>query len=333
MPGAILAPVALEEINDHDNLLQTGFWGEVKSAFGWSAFPFRFNGEPLLVLTRKMRLGVTIAYVPHGPMDSMEGPFLALFARQLALKLPAEITFIRFDLPWEVSGPAARAGVLPLPFRKAGVDIQPPDTVIVSLAESEEEILARMKRKTRYNIRLAQKKGVTVRNGGFNELERWYSIYRETASRDGITIHSIDYYRKIFQEGLKHRNPSVRLLLAEIDGKVTAGNILALHGKGATYLYGASLTEKRNYMPTYLLQWESMRIARNHGCERYDLFGIPPTTDENHPMHGLYRFKTGFGGNLVSRGGCWDYPVRRAPYWVYRGAESIRNYYYKRVLP
>jgi lipid II:glycine glycyltransferase (peptidoglycan interpeptide bridge formation enzyme) len=331
MPGAIIEAVSLEELDGHDNLLQTGFWGRVKSRFGWTPAPFRFNGYPLLVLTRRLAMGMGIAYVPHGPMLEVEGPFFALFARHLARQLPSYITFIRFDLPWEIPSPASRAALLPPPFRKSAVDIQPPDTVIVSLKESEDEILARMKPKTRYNIRLAGKKGVTVREGGFQELEKWYAIYTETAERDGITIHSLDYYRAVLTEGLKHRNPSVRLLLAESEGEIVAGNIVVLHGKQATYLYGASRSVKRNYMPTYLLQWEAMRLAREHGCERYDLFGVPPEADEKHPMYGLYRFKTGFGGVIVSRGGCWDYPVRRGAHLAYRMAEGARNYYYKKV--
>lgn len=331
MPGAIIDPVSLEDIDGHDNLLQTGYWGRVKAEFGWEPHPFHFNGFPLLVLTRPLRMGQAIAYVPHGPLHEMEGPFFRLFARNLARQLPENTAFIRFDLPWEVEDFAARPHLLPVPFRKAGVDIQPPDTVVVSLKGEEEEILARMKRKTRYNIRLAEKRGVSVRTGGFNELETWYDIYRETADRDGIAIHSFDYYRKVFQEGLKRKNPSVRLLLAEVEGEIVAGNIVVLHGKRATYLYGASRSVKRNLMPTYLLQWEGMRIARAHGCESYDLFGIPPKPDENHPMYGLYRFKVGFGGEIVSRGGCWDYPVRRTVYRGFRFAERMRNYYFKRI--
>ena len=331
MSGAIIEPVSLDEIDGHDNLLQTGYWGRVKEKFGWESLPFIFNGHPLLVLVRRLPGGMGIAYIPHGPLPEVDPHFFAGFARNLAKQLPGYVTFLRFDLPWNINTWQDRGLFLKRPFRKSSVDIQPPDTVCVSLKETEDEMLARMKRKTRYNIRLAEKKGVTVRSGGIPDLEEWYSIYQETASRDGITIHSYEYYRRVFQEGLKQKNPSVRLLLAQIDNETVAGNILLLHGKRATYLYGASRSVKRNYMPTYLLQWESMRAARQHGCESYDLFGIPPVADEGEPMYGLFRFKTGFGGEIVHRAGCWDYPVKPGLYFLYRTAEKLRNIYFKRL--
>ncbi|WP_319561699.1 peptidoglycan bridge formation glycyltransferase FemA/FemB family protein [Marispirochaeta sp.] len=283
MPGAMMEPVSLDELDAHDNLLQTGYWGRVKENFGWTPFAFSFNEHPLLVLVRRLPLRQGIAYVPHGPMNEVEPHFFALFARNMALSLPSYVTFIRFDLPWRVSAAEDRKGYLESPFRRALVDIQPPDTVIVSLTKSEDEILADMKKKTRYNIRLARKKGVIVRSGSLRDLETWYEIYQETAERDGISIHSYDYYRKVFQEGLKRKNPSVRLLLAEVEGDVVAGNIIALHGTSATYLYGASRSVHRNLMPTYLLQWEAIRIAKQHGCESYDLYGIPPLTIRTIP--------------------------------------------------
>ncbi len=331
MSGAIFEPVSLDDIDGHDNLLQTGYWGRVKQKFDWEPVSFLFNGHPMLVLLRKLPGGFTIAYVPHGPQMEVDPHFFAGFAGKLAEHLPDTVTFIRFDLPWQVDSWEDRKTWLKRPFRKSLVDIQPPDTVLISLAESEEEILSRMKRKTRYNIRLAERKGVSIRTGGLPELEKWYAIYEETAERDGITIHSFEYYRRVFQEGLKQKNPSVRLLLADIDNEIMAGNILVLHGSCSTYLYGASSSEKRNYMPTYLLQWEGMRIAREHGCESYDMFGIPPVADEGEPMYGLFRFKTGFGGQIVNRAGCWDYPVNKAAYTLYRTAEKARNFYYKRL--
>ena len=225
----MMEPVSLDELDGHDNLLQTGYWGRVKESFGWTPYAFSFNDQPLLVLVRRLPLGQGIAYVPHGPVNEVEPHFFSLFARNMARSLPDFVTFIRFDLPWRVASADDRKGCLSSPFKKSPVDVQPPDTVILSLKESEEEILGRMKKKTRYNIRLSGKKGVSVRNGSIKDLETWYDIYRETAERDGISIHSADYYRKVFQEGLKRKNPSVRLLLAEIEGEVVAGNFIVLH--------------------------------------------------------------------------------------------------------
>ncbi len=331
MPGAMMETVSLDELDGYDNLLQSGYWGRVKESFGWTPFAFSFNDQPLLVLVRRLPFGQGIAYVPHGPVNEVEPHFFALFARNMVPSLPDYVSFIRFDLPWRIPSVEERRAFLGSPFKKAPVDVQPPDTVVLSLKASEEEILAGMKKKTRYNIRLAGKKGVSLRSGSIKDLETWYDIYRETAERDGISIHSMDYYRKVFQEGLKRKNPSVRLLLAEIEGEVVAGIIIVLHGKSATYLYGASRSVHRNFMPTYLLQWEAIRQAKHHGCESYDLYGIPPFDDREHPMSGLYRFKTGFGGQIINRAGCWDFPVRPGAYALYRIAEKARNYYYKRL--
>jgi lipid II:glycine glycyltransferase (peptidoglycan interpeptide bridge formation enzyme) len=213
------------------------------------------------------------------------------------------------------------------------MDIQPPDTVVLDLNYEEESLLATMKAKTRYNIGLAAKKGVGVEEGGVDDLPAWYRMYQDTARRDRITLHDFDYYRLQFesaQAGVAGGAPELKLLLARHEGDLLAGIIIAVHGDAATYLYGASSDAKRNLMPAYALQWEAIRLARRRGCLTYDLFGIPPSPDPAHPMHGLYRFKTGFGGRMVNRPGCWDFPYRRAGYAAYALAERARAWYYRR---
>ena len=243
----------------------------------------------------------------------------------------------------------------PAGLHKAPMDIQPPSTVILELGYEEEALLAAMKPKTRYNIKLAEKKGVRVEEGSSEDLPAWYELYRQTARRDRITLHAFDYYRLQFDiarggPGAAEQEPGVepamepgrkpgeepgsypqlKLLLARHEGELLAGVIVALHGQQATYLYGASSDSKRNLMPAYALQWEAMRLARRAGCRTYDLFGIPPAPDSPHPMQGLYRFKTGFGGRIVNRPGCWDYPYLRAGYAAYAVAERARAWYYRR---
>ncbi|OHD20511.1 MAG: hypothetical protein A2064_13985, partial [Spirochaetes bacterium GWB1_66_5] len=247
--------------------------------------------------------------------------------------------FLRFDLPWvlrpEGLGADPTAGLRAAGLRKAPMDVQPPDTVVLDLGYEEESLLAAMKAKTRYNIGLAAKKGVRVEEGGAADLPAWYELYRQTARRDRITLHDYEYYRRQFELAQAGGapaggGPELKLLLARHEGDLLAGILLAVHGRAATYLYGASSDAKRNLMPAYALQWEAIRIARRQGCLTYDLFGIPPSQDPAHPMHGLYRFKTGFGGRLVSRPGCWDFPYRRAAYAAYAVAERARAWYYRR---
>jgi lipid II:glycine glycyltransferase (peptidoglycan interpeptide bridge formation enzyme) len=317
---------------------------------------------------------MTIAYVPHGPetaalsaaggsqaggknpaaSDVPAGPAtLATIGSELSRQTSPHPTFIRFDLPQE--GPRGetpgaeggrpdglRAGDLCFEelrnqgLRRAPVDVQPPSTVLIDLDPEEEEILAGMKSKTRYNVRLAGKRGVSVREGvvrprGDDDLSRWYGLYRETAARDRIAIHAEAYYRALFETAALFPDVDLSLLVAEHEGDFLAGIIVLRYGEAATYVYGASSNHKRNLMAPYGLQWEAMRRAKISGARRYDLFGIPPADDPAHPMHGLYRFKTGFGGRIVHRLGAWDYPVSRGAYALYRGAEAARNTYYKRI--
>ena len=193
-----------------------------------------------------------------------------------------------------------------------------------------------MKPKWRYNVSLAQKKGVQVNTSGGaqtasspKELETFYSLLKDTAVRDGIAVHSFDYYKTLFEicaeQGKNGKEQTLRLYTAVHEGDTLAGIVVLFRGKYATYLYGASSGEKRNLMAPYALQWRAMQDAKEAGCQFYDLFGIPPNDDPNHPMAGLYRFKTGFGGQIIHRPGSWDYPYKRAVYVLFNFAETFRK--------
>jgi lipid II:glycine glycyltransferase (peptidoglycan interpeptide bridge formation enzyme) len=317
-------------------MLQSGFWAAFKQEHGWRAHPFSIEGlgEPfgMLVLTRTMLRRFTLAYVPWGPQcdpGTGRGEFLAAVAGALRPHLPRTNLFLRFDLPWVRAGedPGAASGVV-----KAASDMQPPNTVVVDISPPLDDVIASMKSKTRYNIRLAAKKGVQVIEGGPGDFDRWYAIYQETSRRDRIGIHSRAYYRGLFDAARAYpgeARPCVKLLLATHEGDLLAGNIVAFWKKRAAYLYGASSGEKRNLMPTYALQWEAIRLAREAGCISYDLYGVPPQPDPGHPMFGLYQFKTGFSETVLQRWGSWDVPSRPLLYRLYRVAEALRMFYYR----
>jgi lipid II:glycine glycyltransferase (peptidoglycan interpeptide bridge formation enzyme) len=241
--------------------------------------------------------------------------------------LPRSVAFIRFDPPWF----GEEAPAIGPPLIKAPADVQAPDTVLLDLSPPEGEILARMNPKWRYNIRLALRKGVAVRQAGEEGLPVFYSLFQETARRDGIAIHSLDYYRTLFAHGRDYpagagrRGPELRLYLASHDGEALAAIITLFRGAEGIYLYGASSDRKRNLMASYALQWQAMTDARASGCRTYDLFGIPPSADPKHPMAGLYRFKTGFGGRIVHRPGSWDYPCRPLGAHLFRHMEKFRK--------
>ena len=360
-----VAPCPLQDLADAPVFLQTPLWGGFKARFGWEARGFRVLAKdenfPLLVLLRRLRAGLVLAYVPHGPcgkaflssdpqtLPRLEDRLEAL-AQALRPHLPKAVFTLRFDLlsgiREEISSgdDDAKASSAPYappslgaPLLKPGADVQPPDTVLVDLTATEEEILARMKKKTRYNVRLAEKKGVRVREGSLADLEAWYALYRQTGERDRIALHPLTYYKTLLEmaavdEGDK--KTQVALLLAELEtpdrGTVLlAGNVVLTHARQGVYLYGASANEYRNLMAPYLLQWEGMKRAKAGGALVWDLFGIPPTNDPAHPMHGLYQFKTGWGGWIEHRHGAWD---RAWKPWIWRGlnaVEKVRVWYFK----
>jgi lipid II:glycine glycyltransferase (peptidoglycan interpeptide bridge formation enzyme) len=197
-----------------------------------------------------------------------------------------------------------------------------------------DEILAAMKPKCRYNIGLAEKRGVVVCDYGNGAscgqgLEVFYRLLKETAQRDGIAVHSVEYYRALFEEAEGQKPQTVpaqlRLYTARHENDDLAAIAAFFRGKQATYLYGASSNVKRNLMAPYALQWKAMQDAKTFGCTVYDLFGIPPDESPGHPMAGLYRFKTGFGGSIVRRPGSWDYPYKPALHAMFKSAENLRK--------
>lgn len=194
-----------------------------------------------------------------------------------------------------------------------------------------------MKPKWRYNIRLAEKKGVEVKREGVEAIETFYALYLETARRDGIAIHPLSYYRELFAAAEREAasgtipRPVLSVWVARHEGKPIAAIITLFHGQQAIYLYGASSGEQRNLMPAYALQWHAIEAAKAEGCSEYDFFGIPPDSDPSHPMAGLYLFKTGFGGDILHRVGSVDFPCMPLAYAIFRKAESIRLFWFKRV--
>ncbi|HEX8918149.1 MAG TPA: peptidoglycan bridge formation glycyltransferase FemA/FemB family protein, partial [Chloroflexota bacterium] len=146
--------------------------------------------------------------------------------------------------------------------------------------------------------------GVTVTCGGSDGLDAWYAMFSATARRDGFSIHGLDYYRLVLDE-LQPRGMAT-LLLAHHEGDLLAGIVVFRFGATAQYMYGASSNQKRNLMAPYLVQWEGMRWAKENGCTLYDLWGIPDRLEENEDLWGVYRFKQGFGGNLVRYVGAFD---------------------------
>jgi hypothetical protein len=291
------------------------------------------------------------AYVPFGPEIAPEtddlGTFLERLSRELRPMLGPRCAFIRWDLPWvsvhargpedfDEDGdwhgpPPAHLREIRMNFgtrdhnlRKAPRDLLPPDTLLVDLAGDEESILARMHPKTRYNIRLAERRGVVVDEGAAADLPAWYELYLATMARNRLDPMPLAHFRTMLDERAEgSASPvSTRLLLARHDGRLLAGMLLATARTRATYLYGASTREHRDLMASSAMQWAAIRVAKAHGCLDYDMFGAAPRGGTSHPLGGVHRFKAGFGGRLVHREGCWDFPCDDRIYAAWRAWEE-----------
>nr|MBC7244628.1 peptidoglycan bridge formation glycyltransferase FemA/FemB family protein [Chloroflexota bacterium] len=318
------------------HLLQSWTWGEFKACFGWR--PLRIaavEGDQILaamqVLFRPLPFGYfTTAYIPKGPLVT---PVALNTPSTLAL-LPAlheacrrqRAIFLKIEPDWEETA-STRSWLELQGFVPSQQTVQPRRTVLIDLTADEEAILAQMKPKTRYNIRLAQRKGVSVRMGTVEDLPLFYQLLKVTGQRAGFGIHTQDYYAQAWQ--LFAAQDTVALFLAEHERKPLAAIMVFTWGKKAWYMYGASSDEERQRMPTYLLQWEAMRWAKARGCETYDLWGIPDVDEsEIGPdialaeeqgalsigLGGLYRFKKGFGGREVRYVGAYDYVYNKPMY-------------------
>jgi lipid II:glycine glycyltransferase (peptidoglycan interpeptide bridge formation enzyme) len=303
-------------LSQHPNthLLQTGEWGELKGGFGWKPVRLVSGNLGVQILFRALPLGFTVGYIPKANIDSSLWSEIDSACRQ------NRAIFLKFEPDhWgESSFPVGEgAGVRVSPH-----NIQPPRTIVVDLRHTEEEILAGMKQKTRYNIRLAEKKGVTVRL--WDDVASFHKMMIVTGGRDGFGIHSLEYYKRAYE--LFHPKGMCEILVAEYEGRPLAALFVARNGNRAYYLYGASTDEERNRMPTYLLQWEGMQWAKAHGCEEYDLWGVPDedetTLEANFEtrhdgLWGVYRFKRGFGGELKRAAQALDRVYNPLLYWAY----------------
>ena len=317
----------MEEFTDLSGaFLQSNLWTLLKGSFGWEPYSFHFEGKLVNVLLRHFGKFFSLAYIPYAPIEQDK---LEEVSAYLKILLPKGCVFIRYDLPWYVEHEGEWADV-PSSFRKAPGDIQPPSSVILNISRPLEDIQKGMKDRARRNIKVAEKKGVVVTCHGAEKLDVWYNLYKETSERDRIAIHPEIYYRKLFELASNQKRFDVRLYLASVEGDAIAGIITMFDGKEATYLYGASCGRKRETMPAYALQWRAIQDAKAAGCLEYDFFGIPPVNDPGHPMYGLYQFKTGWGGTIIHRPGCWDYLCHPILYRFTRQYESVRNWYYKK---
>jgi peptidoglycan pentaglycine glycine transferase (the first glycine) len=319
------------------HLLQTAEWGEVKRGNGWQPAPWVWRDEQgqvvgaALTLTRAVFRGLCVLYVPKGPLLDWSDPVL----RRQALSDLADLgrrtgaIFIKIDLDVQLGagipgepgatqdeqGSQAAADLRAAGWRFSAEQVQFRNTVLIDLRPDPESLLAQMKQKTRYNLRLAQRKGVTVRAGALDDLPLFYQMYAETAARDDFVIRDEAYYQSLWTTMMAAG--LAKPLLAEVQGEPVAGVVIFHFAGRAWYMQGMSRLAHREKMPNYLLQWEAMLRAKASGCAVYDLWGAPDEFTEDDPLWGVYRFKEGLGGQVRRYLGAWDLPLKPVYYQLY----------------
>lgn len=288
----------------------------------------------MLLLSRTARLGgfdFKILYVPKGPLLDWENQSLrALVLNDLALYASEKgALFIKIDPDVKLgigfgdqsAGSASSLGsqiendLIALGWCFSPEQVQFQNTVCLDLSRTEDQILAAMKQKTRYNLRLAERKGVQVQIGSEADLPLLFEMYAETSLRDGFVIRDQEYYQTVWRKFLSAGLADV--LIAYVADDPVAALILFSFCQKSWYLYGMSRQSHREKMPNYLLQWRAIQLAKSKGSLVYDLWGAPDVFDESDPLWGVYKFKEGLGGTVVRHIGAWDRPTKPLLYQSY----------------
>ena len=319
--------------------LQSWAWGDFKSRWGWRAARLLWQAEAGPVAAAQVLQRAIpgtpwrFLYISKGPALDYGNPALVeqiladieSYARQvgaLFVKIDPDVVRAYSEPSPQTSPDPSGQAVLEILARRdwlfSAEQIQFRNSVVIDLTPAEADLLAAMKSKWRYNIRLAERRGVTIRPGSAADIPYFYRMYAQTAARDGFLIRPAAYYEDVWQQFLT--TGQAEMLLAEVEGVIVAGLLLFFCGPTVWYLYGASTGQHRQDMPNHLLQWQAMRRAKARGCTRYDLWGAPDVFDERDPMWGVYRFKQGFGGQIVLGLGAFDYPVNHTLYWAFTAA-------------
>ncbi|MBK8797310.1 MAG: peptidoglycan bridge formation glycyltransferase FemA/FemB family protein [Anaerolineales bacterium] len=335
--------------------LQVSGWGCLKAQFGWAQRHVTLrDARGVIVAGAQILLrsayGVRLAYAPRGPLvnwaDAAQVAALLALLRAECRRQHVAVLKIEPDLP---DAPANRDLLRGMGFVPSAQTIQPPSTIVVDLDVAEAAMLAAMKSKWRYNIRLAARKEVNVRAMERGDLPVFHALMHATGARDGFAVHSDAYFAAAFD--LLTPDHAV-FLLAEYAGNPLAAIVVALAGHNAVYLWGASSERERSRMPNHALQWAGMQWARSRGATRYDLWGIPdelgrlamalaPAPEQgapvdalpiqldalpDHDLWGVYRFKQGFGGRVVRAVGAWDMPIDPLGARLYTAGLSARQW-------
>ncbi len=321
------------------HVLQSYEWGEIKGKGAWE--PIRlmvFDDETpvaaISLLQRSVPMGKTIFYAPRGPVVNIGAKETVAFLMSEVKRVAKErkAIYLKIDPDVSIENEAWQAFFKEYGFQKpksgSGFEgVQPRFVFRLDITPDEETLMKNMHQKTRYNLRLAGKRGVTVdTNPDRSKLAEFYDLMKVTAERDKFLIRPYSYFEDMYDylvpKGLGN------LFLAYYEGEMIAGTLLFKFGDRAWYIYGASSNAHRNVMPNYLIQWEMIRWSKEHGCTMYDFRGVPGHVPPEHPLYGLYKFKKGFHGDYVEFIGEYDLVYNKTFYKLY---ETFEPMYYSGV--
>jgi lipid II:glycine glycyltransferase (peptidoglycan interpeptide bridge formation enzyme) len=311
------------------DFMQSWEWGDVKRRSGWSPRRFLIETEEgrtlgsLSVLARRpVRGAPPLLYAPRGPVvEGFEPEAVGALVRAVRDRA-AGAFMLKCDPPVEEGSREAAtmraAGFAMAPSAGFG-GVQPRAVMVLDLTPEHEKLLAGFHPKWRYNVRLAERKGVDVARASRADLPVFYELLLETARRDRFFVRGRRYFEDLFD--ILEPAGMMAMFLARYEGRAIAGAICMGFGRRLTYVYGASSNEHRNVMPNHLMQWSMIRWAKDNGYGIYDFRGVSPVRDgkptEQH-IAGLNRFKEGFGARYVEYAGTFDLPLRPVVYraWV-----------------
>ncbi len=329
---------AFIENHDRCNFQQSVEWSRVKENWENEVVLARdHNGKiigSISVLIRKIPIYGNMMYAPRGPicdihdeevLKKLTDGLKNLAKEKNAFVLKMEPDIVSSDT--EFRKIAEKLGYkIKDDAKNFDEEIQPRYVFLLNIkGKTQDEIFEKFHSKTRYNIRLAVKKGVEIREGKREDLKDFHRIMVETGKRDGFMIRPLSYFEKMYDELVPNH---MKLLMAYYEGQPIAGIIPIIYGRKTCYLYGASSNSHRNLMPNYLLQWEAIKSAINAGHDVYDFRGVSGVVDENHPQYGLYRFKKGFNAEFTEYIGELYIPFKPITYKL----EQITEKTYKKVV-
>ncbi len=290
------------------SLWQHPFWEKFQKSIERETWMIKNTGVQALLVKHKMPFSFSWIEIPRGPLFENRDDLLKLLEDIRVLSKKEKAIFVRMSSYQE----------LPISLKETDFDHHPQTSLVIDLNLIEDEILKQMKPKGRYNIKVARKHNVEIKES--SDLENFYSLLEKTSGRDGFFIHSKNYYQKLLESIPQH----AQLLLAHYDGNVIAGGIFIYLDEWGIYYYGASDHQYRKVMAPYLLQWEAMKNAKKRGCHYYDFLGIAPNDHSDHPWAGVTQFKTKFGGKVYSYPKAKDLVLRPIFYFLYRFIKKLR---------